>query len=527
MSAQQLTEMIPIGQIVPSKTNPRINFNEQKLKELSDSIKERGQLQAILVCKLEDGTFEIIAGERRWRASKMAGRDVMKCEIVELDEKAKLEVQLIENVLRDDLHPMEEAQGYKNLIDQHGYTVEKLAAKTGKKKPDIAKTIKLLNLTEEGQKAFKEDKFQLGHALLIARIEDAHLQDKVVKELSQAWGRKYTLKDTQEYIESHIFVKLTKAPFKIDDAELLPIVGACTGCEYNTDTNTGLFTDMKNAGMCSHPKCYGDKVNAFWKGITKAETEKGNVVLARSLTNKIFNRYSSDDLSNSEYVNANAKYESHPKKLTYKALLKGKIKEYIALDLKGKVRRLYKKSEINAAVKDEKWAKKLDKPTSNNSHSSHRRDPREDRRNTIADNLQKKKIISLILKRKLDKDLYRSTLLDLAFDSGQMDEDDFAIIGFPKPKDSDRFNGSAKWIKDFYATKSEDEQMKIDLLIMCFGTWCGMDNLAKILKVKASDFKAEAKKLEAKEFEDQKTAAKTTTPQQEEVQNDNDEVDDE
>ena len=159
-------ELIRISDIEPNPDQPRKSFDEAELASLAASIAEHGLLQPILVAEnsIMTGTYRIIAGERRWRASRMAGLDEIPCVIFDGDELAEAQVSLVENIQRSDLNPIEEAMGYKALIERFGMTQDALAAKMGKSRPAIANSLRLLDLPEEVLPLVAEGKLSAGHA---------------------------------------------------------------------------------------------------------------------------------------------------------------------------------------------------------------------------------------------------------------------------------------------------------------------------------------------------------------------------
>lgn len=163
-------ETLLLTKIQVSKTNPRKYFDEKALAELTESVKKHGVLQPVLVRPLNgDGTFELVAGERRYRAAKAAGLKEIPAVSRELDDKQTLEVQVIENLQRSDLHAMEEADGYRQLL-KHGYDAAKIAERVGRSTKYVYDRIKLLNLIPELAKVFLENKITAGHAILLARL---------------------------------------------------------------------------------------------------------------------------------------------------------------------------------------------------------------------------------------------------------------------------------------------------------------------------------------------------------------------
>ncbi len=192
---------VAVADLLPSPFNPRHNFDEAELSELAQSIREKGLLQPILARPAEQpGRYEIVAGERRWRAAQMAGVHEVPVIVRELSEREALEVALIENVQRADLNALEEAQGYRRLIDQFGYTQQQLAEIIGKSRSHVANTLRLLNLPDEVLTMIRDGELSAGHArTLVATDDPAGLAKKIAKlglsvreaeRLSQEEGRK-------------------------------------------------------------------------------------------------------------------------------------------------------------------------------------------------------------------------------------------------------------------------------------------------------------------------------------------------
>ena len=174
---------LPIEDIVPNPNQPRIHFNETELRELSESIQEHGVLQPLLVRKHGNG-YEIIAGERRYQASKLAGLEEVPVIIKNVDDEQMLALALIENLQRSDLNPVEEAKGYRQLIDASGMTQEALSKAVSKSRSAITNSLRLLDLPEVVQQMIFEGKLTAGHARAILAVpyEDARIKlaEKVV-----------------------------------------------------------------------------------------------------------------------------------------------------------------------------------------------------------------------------------------------------------------------------------------------------------------------------------------------------------
>lgn len=156
--------MLKLNDIEPNRDQPRKTFDEQALSELADSISQHGVLQPLLVRPLSDGSYQLVAGERRWRASRMAGLTEVPAVVREMSDSEAMELALIENLQREDLNPIEEAQGLQLLIDTYGLTQDEAAAKVGKSRPAIANTLRLLNLPESLAELVKSGKLSAGHA---------------------------------------------------------------------------------------------------------------------------------------------------------------------------------------------------------------------------------------------------------------------------------------------------------------------------------------------------------------------------
>ena len=179
------TNKLLLSDIVPNRFQPRKNFDEENLDELKNSIKERGVIQPIIVRKseTENSKFEIIAGERRWLAARKAGLHDIPVVVTEADDLKSLEFAIVENVQRHDLNPLEEAQGYKRLIDDFSYDQEKVSQFIGKSRSYIANSLRLLTLPESVLKYIKEKKISAGHAKILVGLENAQfIADKIIEK---------------------------------------------------------------------------------------------------------------------------------------------------------------------------------------------------------------------------------------------------------------------------------------------------------------------------------------------------------
>lgn len=174
---------LKISQIEPNKEQPRTDFDQELLSELADSIRVHGVIQPLVVRPLDKGGYQIVAGERRWRAARMAGLDELPVVIRELDDNQTLEIAIIENLQREDLNPVELALGYRALIQEYGLTQEQVADKLGKSRPVIANTVRLLSLPQTVLDNVRHGNLSQGHARALLALEDEGLIEQVAERV--------------------------------------------------------------------------------------------------------------------------------------------------------------------------------------------------------------------------------------------------------------------------------------------------------------------------------------------------------
>ena len=172
---------LPISQVEPGLNQPRKRFDPEALAELADSIREHGIIQPLTVRRLSSGYYQIIAGERRWRAAKQAGLDEVPAVIIEADDRKVMEIGLIENLQREDLNPAEEARGYQVLMNEYGMTQEQVAQRMGKSRPAVTNALRLLNLPEDLMALVEEGKLSAGHARALLGAPTPALQRQAAK----------------------------------------------------------------------------------------------------------------------------------------------------------------------------------------------------------------------------------------------------------------------------------------------------------------------------------------------------------
>jgi ParB family chromosome partitioning protein len=257
-------QFIAIDQIHESTTNPRQTFEQSKLEELAESIRQNGLIQPITVRPDANG-FEIVAGARRFRASQLAELFSIPARIVELDDAAVMEWQLVENSQRVDVHPYEEAQGFQRLLDMPSYDVAALVGKSGKSASHIYARLSLLQLIPDVAQAFVEERITASHANLIARLPQEHQAAAFEECWRKDWQDKEAhllpAKHLAAWIETNLYLALAEAPFDREDIGLNPDAGACVSCPRRSGYNTSLFPDVQG-DQCLDSGCYQTKVTA-------------------------------------------------------------------------------------------------------------------------------------------------------------------------------------------------------------------------------------------------------------------------
>jgi ParB/RepB/Spo0J family partition protein len=280
---------IAVKDIHPDPNQPRKFYDESAMSELTASIKEKGVLQPILIRPNGKG-YILVCGERRYRASQSAGLEEIPAVIREMSDDEALELQIIENLQRKDVHPMEEAVAFKSMIESKSrpYTLSDIAAKVGKPEAYISQRLSLNALIPELQKEFWNGKFLTGHAVLFSRLS-AEDQKLCMKEC-KIWGDKEyrTIKDVQDFISRNIMRVLSSAPFKKDDPTLNPAMGACTNCPFRSGNNPSLFADIKETDRCFKPSCFNIKIeNDTIRRVDSLLVEEPEVLLLSTGHDKI------------------------------------------------------------------------------------------------------------------------------------------------------------------------------------------------------------------------------------------------
>ena len=227
------TNQLQVSDIVPNKYQPRKIFDENNLEELTNSIKERGMIQPIIVRKSNDdkSKFEIIAGERRWLAAQRAGLHNVPVVITEADDLKSLEFAIVENVQRHDLNPLEEAQGYKRLIDEFSYDQEKVAKFIGKSRSHIANALRILSLPDDVIQLIESKKLTSGHAKILVGLKNSSFVASKIVE------KKLSVRQAENFVK--LFKNNKPKSSIIKDTNIIAL-------ELSISNKIGLNVDIKN-----------------------------------------------------------------------------------------------------------------------------------------------------------------------------------------------------------------------------------------------------------------------------------------
>lgn len=288
---------LPLHAIVPSPTNPRKTFDPAKLAELTASIAAMGVHQPVLLrplpaARLEDTAhmkprpeFELVCGERRLRASIAAKVDTIPAMVRDLTDDQVLEIQIVENLQRDDLTELEEAEGYEALMKHSSLNADQVGEKIGKSRSYVYGRLKLLDLCQEARTSLRDRTIDASRALVVARIPDHKLQIKAMKEIvggEKSWhglNEPMTYREALQYVQQNYMLNLSSAKFKITDESLLADAGSCKTCTKRTGHDPDLFADVKGADVCTDPPCFHRKEEAHTAQLVEAAKAKGQTVI--------------------------------------------------------------------------------------------------------------------------------------------------------------------------------------------------------------------------------------------------------
>ncbi|MFZ2635558.1 MAG: ParB/RepB/Spo0J family partition protein [Rectinemataceae bacterium] len=264
MTNEQIHE-IALDDISPAPGNRTVGgFDRAKLDQLAESIKAIGVQQPAVVRVIGDGKYELVAGERRWRASKLAGVPTLPCVIRDLNDETALRIRIIENLQREDVHPLDEAEGYARLEKEGHCEVEYIAQQVGRSTAYVYQRLRLLSLIPKVRKILIDGRMTVGHALLIARLPPNQQEEAL--DLA-TYGRGSvgadegirSVKNLDDVIRSNILMQLSAATWKLDDAKLYPKAGSCKDCSKRSGAAPLLFGDIGKKDQCLDKDCFAEK----------------------------------------------------------------------------------------------------------------------------------------------------------------------------------------------------------------------------------------------------------------------------
>lgn len=281
---------------VDVKHQPRTHFDPAKLEELADSIRQKGVVEPVLVRPLADQPdphnprFELVAGERRFRASKLAGKDTIPAICRSLTDLEVLEIQIIENMQREGLLPLEEAQGYVRLMAEHQYTADQIAARIGKSRRYVFARIQLTKCAPAVLKALEHGYLDASAALLFARIPVPSLQEQALEDYhdEREFGGRMNVHQLEQHLRDQYTLDLHRAPFDPEETDLVIGTKSCTDCPKRTGNCADRYPEIKSADVCTDPDCYGRKKEAAWQRTAAAAKAAGKKVMTLKQSQALF-----------------------------------------------------------------------------------------------------------------------------------------------------------------------------------------------------------------------------------------------
>lgn len=242
---KKVEQTLNINRIEPNKNQPRKEFNEDALQELADSIKQFGVIEPLVVVKRK-GYYELIAGERRWRAARLAGLKEVPVVIKDYDDQQIVEIALIENIQREDLNPIEEAHAYERLIQEFNLTQDEVAERVSKSRTTVTNALRLLKLTEKVQQMLIDDMLSTGHVRALITITDPQLQYETAMYI---FDKKLSVRETESYVKKLLNKKPKDKPAEKEDPELSFLYKAIENrLKESLGTKTTIKAKTKDSG---------------------------------------------------------------------------------------------------------------------------------------------------------------------------------------------------------------------------------------------------------------------------------------
>lgn len=279
-----MIQEVSMTRIVLDENNPRKVIIEAEVKEIADSVDKLGLIHPIVV-RLKDGKYLIVVGEKRFRAFQSLGRDFIPADIRELTDREALEWAIAENMVRSDIHPLEETDAFIRMMDSFGLSPEEVANRFGKSVDFVYKRIKLKGLTEEAKILFMDGVLSLTHCLELIKVSESDQEKCLSQIIVTVDDKQYCTKmprQLREYITNNIEVSLSNATFKLNDMKLVPAAGPCTTCQFRSGFNKSLFNDIQSDDICFNPGCFVKKTDANLETLRVKEIKKGNRVVELS-----------------------------------------------------------------------------------------------------------------------------------------------------------------------------------------------------------------------------------------------------
>ena len=357
-----MQQAVKVEALRASPTNPRKFKEDVAFGELADSMKEHALLQPILVRALagENVTvagathpvYEVVCGERRFRAALKLKWDTIPATVRDMDDAEVLACQLVENIQREDLHPLDEAEQLVRL-KKLPTSVPTIARSTGRSKTYVYSRIKLLDLPRKMLKALRENQVSLDVGLEVARMPNSKHREEVSKEVLGTYeGETLNLQEVRRTIEQRYRYDLTNAPFNTEDETLHRQAGPCSTCPKRSGMSPDLFGDVKDS-ICLDPACYGEKIRRNYIAQIKEAEAEGATALTDAETKQLF--YAGSDQLKSKYVDLEAPLPESESKKKLRTLLGDEApSQYVALDGTGQVRHLLLRKEATAVLRSKK-----------------------------------------------------------------------------------------------------------------------------------------------------------------------------
>lgn len=349
-----------------AQSERRHHFDKDAIAELADSLASVGMLSPIIVRPFKFSKvlnysqaeqaqdLELVAGERRYLAAKHAKLEEVPVSVRELSDEQVLEVQLVENLQREDLHELAEAEGYEAL-QKLGHSAEEIANKVGKSKASVYARMKLLALSPAGRKAFYAGKITASVALLLARIPVEKIQAEALKAVTTTrWNDDSAMsyREASGLIQRKYMLRLSDAGFKTEDATLVPGAGACGACPKRTGNQRELFGDVKGADVCTDPVCFRSKLEAHASRVMVQAKERGQKILSGAAAKKIF-PYHGDSPDSHQAVSLGDRCWEDSKGRTYGQLLGKDFQPILVVHPEsGKIHKIATRDQVRETFKE-------------------------------------------------------------------------------------------------------------------------------------------------------------------------------